>query len=509
MATVKKFGTVSAVAAGLLASALTSNAFAADDDAFKVKRSLKGNMMEVYNVVPGKADSITEMFSEGVAYGRVRVNSFNWDWKNDDTAQTGNKDNRALGLGGSLIYKTASLYGISAGAGLYYTDNPFPGERMSQANIKYLKAGKDTVSRYNVSTLGNYGFAVPAQLYVQYDISKTSVVAGRQIFESFLTKSNDTKMIPNTFEGYSLTTKEIPNTRIRGAWFYQQKLRDHQTFHDVLTFKDGDGNSWNNNDDAAVHKGLTYANLKAADKSVNNSLILADVRNTSIKNLQLDLTYAAVPGMVSSLTGEVNYAIPVGGWKITPGVRYMYQMDDGAGKVGGATLKGTLAGQSGEQLGYKDAASLDSSLWMARVVAQTGPLKMQIGYSAVADEGDIVAPWRGFPTGGYTRAMAQYNWYANTKTAAAQINYNFDKAKLVPGLSAMVRYAMQDFDDDKQAAGVQADSNIIHIDLIEKIKAIPGMEAKIRIGLVDAKDRKAGYDKDSYNEYRFELNYLF
>jgi hypothetical protein len=146
---------------------------------------------------------------------------------------------------------------------------------------------------------------------------------------------------------------------------------------------------------------------------------------------------------------------------------------------------------------------------MARLVAKTGPLKMQLAYSAVADEADIVAPWRGFPTGGYTRAMAQYNWYANTKTAAAQVNYDFDKAKLVSGLSAMVRYAMQDFDEDKQAAGVQADSNIVHIDVIEKIKAVPGLEAKMRIGLVDAKDREAGYDKDSYNEYRFELNYLF
>lgn len=506
MATFKKFTSVSAVAAGVLACTLTSNAYADTSDAFQVKRSLKGNMMEVYKVLPEPANSITDAFANGIVYGRLRVNSFNWDWKNDDA---GNLDNRALGVGGNLIYKTAPLYGLSATAGLYYTDNPFPGERMPRQNIGKLKAGKDTTSRYNVSTLGIYGFATVAQAYLQYDYSKTTFIGGRQIFESFLTKSNDTKMIPNTFEGYSVTTKELPKTRIRAAYFYQQKLRDHMTFHDVLTFKDGNGNKWNNNDDAGVHKGLTYDNLKAAGKSVNNALIIGDIRNKSIKNLQLDLTYAAVPGMVSSITGEVNYAIPVGGWKIIPGARYMYQMDNGAGEVGGASLKGKLAGQTGEQLGYKDAASLDSSLWMARLVAKSGPLKLQIAYSSVADDGDIVAPWRGFPTGGYTRAMAQYNWYANTQTACAQVKYDFGKAKLVPGFSAMVRYAMQDFDEDKQAAGNQADSNIIHIDLIEKISAIPGMEAKVRVGLVDAKDREDGVDKDSYNEYRFELNYLF
>jgi len=322
-------------------------------------------------------------------------------------------------------------------------------------------------------------------------------------------------MIPNTFEGYTVTTKEIPQTTIRGAWFYQQKLRDHMTFHDVLTFKDGQGNSWNNNDDAAVHKGLSYNNLKAAGKDVNHDLFVADIRNKSIKNLQLDLTYGGVPGMISSLTGEANYAIPLGDWTVTPGARYMYQMDDGAGKVGGACLSGNLAGWTAGDptLGYKNPDSLDSSLWMARLVAATGPLTMQVAYSAVEDKGDIVAPWRGFPTGGYTRAMAQYNWRANTKTTAAEVKFDFDKAKLVSGFSAMVRYAMQDFDEAKQAAGGQADSNIVHIDLIEKIKAVPGLEGKIRVGLVDAKDRtegsKAGLDVDSYNEYRFELNYLF
>ncbi|WP_345986260.1 OprD family outer membrane porin [Sulfurimonas sp. HSL-1656] len=518
MATIQSIKFISAAAAAALACTLASNAYADDGEAFKVKRSLKGNMMEVYNVVPGTADTITEMFSKGIVYGRLRVNSFNWDWKNDDTAQTKNKDNRALGLGGNLIYKTASLYGLSVGAGLYYTDEPFPGERMSEADIGYLKAGKDTTSRYNVNRLGTYGFATLAQAYVQYDISKTSFVAGRQIFESFLTKSNDTKMIPNTFEGYSFTTKELPQTRIRGAWFYQQKLRDHETFHDVLTYDDSNTSvktHWDGNDDSAVHKGLSVNNFRAAGEDITHSLIVADIQNKSIKNLQLDLTYGGVPGVVSSLTGEINYAIPVGGWTVTPGARYMQQMDDGGGKVGGASLKGTLVDWTGgtavfdDTKGYATPDSLDSSLWMARLVAESGPLKMMVAYSAVADEADIVAPWRGFPTGGYTRAMAQYNWYANTKTTAAQVNYNFDKAGLVPGLSAMVRYAMQDFDEEKQAAGVQADSNILHIDLIEKIKAIPGMEAKVRVGLVDAKDREAGYDKDSYNEYRFELNYLF
>ncbi|WP_345979659.1 OprD family outer membrane porin [Sulfurimonas sp. HSL3-2] len=508
-----KMSAITALVCGLCISAN------ADDT--KAKRELKNNMMEVYNTLPSSVDNLGDAFTKGVFYGRLRMNAFKWDWKDDVAGSI--QDNKAFGLGGSLIYKSAPYMGVSATAGLYYSDSPFSGLRDSVADLKYIKAGKDTFSRYDAKTNGDYYMAVLAQAYLQYDISKTTLKAGRQIFESFLTKSNDTKMIPNTFEGFVLETKEIPKTRIRGAYFYAQKLRDHTTFHDVITYSDSNSTSspatWNGNDDSAVHKGLSFKNFEAAGKDVHHKLILADVSNKSIDNLKIDVTYAAVPDVVSSITGELNYKIALpGGYSLTPGIRYMKQMDNGGGKVGGANLGGSLVTWTGSTAtynstkGYSTPDSLESSLGMARLVLKKGPLKAQIAYSAVSDDADIVAPWRGFPTGGYTRAMAQYNWYANTKTYDAEVAYDFGKADIIPGFSAMLRYAIQDFDEKKQAAGVQADSNVIHMDFRQKIAK--GLDAKLRIGLVSA-DKLSSYsstpgiDKNSYNEYRFELNYLF
>ena len=500
---------LSAVAALTCALSISAQA-----DEGKPKCELKNNMMVKTNIVPGKVDNLSRMFKDGIFYGRLRMNSFKWDWKHE-TAKT--KDNKAFGLGGSLRYKTASFNGFSAGVGLYFTSSPFSGLRQSNNEVKFAKAGKDTFSRDQIKNGGAWEYAVLAEANIAYQISKTKAIVGRQIFESFLTKSNDTKMIPNTFEGVVLETKELPKTRIRAAYFTAQKLRDHTTFHDVITFKNEAGDSWGNNDDSAVHKGLSYANFKAAGKDVNHELIVADVRNKSIKNLKIDVTYGAVPDVVSSLTGELNYKVAFGdGYTLTPGVRYMKQFDNGGGAVGGANLKGNFGLDKGvitNNLGYNDVHSLDSSLWMARLVLKKGPLKAKIAYSAVADDADIVAPWRGFPTGGYTRAMGQYNWYANTKTWDIEANYDFDKAGLVPGFSAMIRFAMQNFDEAKQAAGVQADSNVIHMDFRENIAK--GLYAKLRVGLVSADTRaatastNAGIDADSYNEYRFELNYLF
>ena len=49
-------------------------------------------------------------------------------------------------------------------------------------------------------------------------------------------------------------------------------------------------------------------------------------------------------------------------------------------------------------------------------------LQLRLAYTKVADKADIIAPWRGFPTAGFTRAMSQYNWYANTKSYMVQAN---------------------------------------------------------------------------------------
>ncbi|NOR57725.1 MAG: outer membrane porin, OprD family [Sulfurimonas sp.] len=457
------------------------------------KVTLKPNMVLEYNTLPSSADNISEAFSNGVFYGRLRLNTFYWDWQNEDKA--GNvKDNRAMGLGGSIIYKSAPLKGISGTVGLYTSQNP-SFFRMDASEVSYLKAGKDTLSRYDTDKTGNFGMTVLAQAYLQYDIAKTSIYGGRQMFESVYTKSNDTKMVPNTFDGVTATIKDIEKTTIKLAYLAKQKLRDHTVSHDVIAF-----NGWEENDDSAVNKNLTVSRI-----GNNNSLSIASITNKSIKNLKVNVSYAMVPDVVSNLALEAHYTIPVGDdWKVAPGLRYMQQFDNLGASYDVANLKAN-------HVGYDNATSLDSNLLAVRLDLKNKAFLARIGYSQIADEADIVAPWRGFPTGGFTRAMAQYNWYANTKTYMIRAGYDFSKAKLIPGFSIMARYAIQDFDDKKD--GVQADSNIIHIDARQNIGK--NLEAKIRLGFVNADDsilKSNGIDYKSdvsYNEYRFELNYFF
>jgi len=468
------------------------------------KITLKNNMIVQYNKVPKSVDNLSDAFLDGMFYGRLRMNSFYFDWQNEDKNK-GAKDTKVMGLGGSFIYKTAPLYGVSATAGLYTSQNP-SWCREDTDDVARVKAGKDTFSRYDVSATGNYGMTVLAQGYIQYDISKTTFEGGRLLFESVFTKSNDTKMIPNSFDGITMVSKDLPKTTIKLAWLAKQKLRDHTTSHDVIAYKKDDPTTdkrenWSQNDDSVVNRNLTVERI-----GDNNSLLIAAVSNKSIKNLKLDLSYAAVPDVLSNVVAEVNYAIPIGkSFKIVPGVRYMQQFDQ-------LNADYEVANLLTNQTGYKNSAkkSLDTYLWAARLDMKTKAFLLRIAYSQVADEADIVTPWRGFPTGGYTRAMGQYNWFANTKTYLAKVSYDFGKANILKGFSIVGEYAIQDFDNDKD--GVFSDSNVIHFDLRQNIGK--HAQAKFRCGFLNADDnikKSNGQNKKdiSYNEYRFELNYFF
>jgi len=447
---------------------------------------LNGNMTLKYTKTPKSVNSFNNMFKDGVFYGRFRTNLFNWDWKTENSKQ---KDNYALGIGGSFIYKSASFKGFSTTAGLYTSQNP-SFYRMNSDEVGYLKAGKDSLSRDDTSKTSKFGMSVLAQAYVQYDIKKSSLYVGRQLFESVFTKSNDTKMIPNSFDGVTATIKTIPNTTIKFAYLIKQKLRDHTSSHDVIAYNPD--NKWSENDDSSVNKNLTVARV-----GNNNKLIIASLTNRSIKNLKLNLSYANVKNILSNAVVEAHYKISLSNWHIIPGFRYMQQFDNLDASYDVANLKGNSTG-------YSDPKSLDSSLLAVRLDLKNGAFLTRIGYSKVADKADIVAPWRGFPTGGFTRAMGQYNWYANTKTYMLRVGYDFGKANIINGFSLMARYAIQDFDDNKP--GVQADSNILHIDARQNIGN--NMELKVRVGINSADSSTAKSDP-SYNEYRVELNYFF
>jgi len=471
----------------------------------ELKHSLHANMVHLYDSEPVNVESIEKIFSEGVFYGRLRSNSFGFVWGEELEAngKPVRKDHAATAIGGSLIYRSAYFHGFGFGAGAYAS---WSYGTLGREESYLYKAGKDTFSRYDRLTDGDTGMVVLAEAYMEYKKSRTHLKIGRQLFESFLTKSNDTKMIPNAFEGVTVTSRDVPETLIKAAYFTRQKLRDHTDFHHLFAYA-YDANepyyyTYTENDDSAMHRGLTLAKLQAA--GIDDRLVVLEAKNWSVENLTLTANYTAVPDLLSSVMIQADYIYHMQKWALIPSFRYMYQFDNGAGEIGGASRKGVVL--SGD---YDDPTDLNSWLVGVRLDAVKENLKVRVAYTQVADKGDIIAPWRGFPTGGFTRAMGQYNWDANTKTYMVQVDYTpqyFDNVRVV------ARVALQDFDDNKAAP--QADSNLFTIDMMRGFHGISNFYAKLRYAHVVGEDdtvTPSGFRKPdpSYDEVRLEFNYLF
>lgn len=490
-----KFMNLSIVAAATCLLATSAHALKTDD------RVLKANGEIEYTKAPGDVNSIVEMFTQGEFYGRLRSNTFWFDYETENPNTTSNND--MWGLGGSLVYKTGFYHGLGATVGFYGTTQVLDENRFG-SGTNYGKSGKDTYRTRLDGSEADIG--VFAEAYGEYKAGKTDLKIGRQMIESTLISSNDSKMVPNTFEAAVVENKDLPDTKIRAGYIVRQKLRDHQTFHSLLAYE-----KYNQNDDSGAHKGLTPTKIARAGAEMKPAMVLVTAENKSVPNLKLNGEYIRINDYFSTAIAEANYQIALGdGWALTPGVRYLRQIDDGAGLIGGAGLVGTVTAASAK--GYTNPMSVDGSIVMGRLVVAKGPLTLMAGYSKVSDDGDIIAPWRGFPTGGYTRSMAQVNWIANTKSWMIKADYDFDKAGLVPGLKGAIDYADMNFDDNKVALGGSAlsDRNILHVDLIQNFKAVPNTEFKVRFATVDAKPTGVlTTDYESYNEYRFEVNYLF
>ncbi len=463
------------------------------------KAIIKDNMNISYRKFPAKANSLYNALSHGIFYGRLRSNSIYHSWKKEKDNER--KDNYAISIGGSLIYKSAPLHGLSLGLGLYTSQLP-SSLNMPKNRLEYLENGLDLFNQTLIHdqslSYSDYSLSSISQAYLSYRFKNNGIKIGRQLHESVFTASNDINMIPNSFDGVSWLNKSLIRTNIRFAYFTSQKLGWSQSNHDVITYQDKNGNSWGNNSDKAIHKGLTYQNFKDHNKKTNHVLIFADLKSKIFQNSTFILSFLAVPQVLQDFVFEADYNIKLDSdWSIVPAIRYFHQMDDGGGDIAGVT---NLSGKSLNGYYSSVMGSLDSSLFAARVDLKHPLGHIRLGSSFVSDEADIIAPWRSAPTEGFTKARGRYNWYSNTQSVMIEGMYKLPNTKLY------AKYIIDNYDEDKN---VPSDSKIVQIDLIKKIQSIPNLYMKM--SSIFTKDYPHNEDKEdlSYTEYRLEFNYLF
>jgi len=466
------------------------------------------------------ADDLASAFKEGKFDGRLRTQYFLTDWDMHDGT---NKDATATGfaVGGGLLYKTAPLYGLSLGAGLYTTQNPAgwisedDGRNMTTptkfnattSNDLFLRegGGATPLSGTNPNNLVPYGkgYAVLAQTYLQYDIAKTKATAGRFLMTNPWITPNDTKMIPIAIEGVQIKSNDLPNTTIQ--FDYADKIKERGMTHFGNMADTGD-----TPDAIKAYYTTTYSN--AGTHGDAPDVVIAGITNKSIDGLELQGWVMHWPDLVDQGLIEANYALEAGDAIVTLGGRFIKQNDKGAGAI----IKPQTNNGDSDQ-------SIDSHLWAVRAVTHYGPVKLLLSMSHTDDGADMIAPWRGFLTQGYTRSMTQTDWNADTDAYKVQLDYDFNR--LIPGLIAFVSYAVYDRNPIKKPyqsmtnrATQNDDTTQWNMDIAYKCSgSLKGLEFLARfmdqnndIDKVGTTGAANGNTFDSSNrEMRLEANYRF
>jgi len=451
-----------------------------------------------YNTPIKEVNSFKNIFEQGSFYGRLRTNNFYYFYKKEDKKR---QNHFLSGIGGNFVFRSASLNGVSFTTGLYATHAFFNESTLN--SVGNLKSAKDAFDRVAYANGGSQGLYTFGQANVNYKYQKTNFTLGRQLIESFYAKSNDSKMIPNSFDGLAISSKALPQTTLKLAYFVQQKLRHHKNAHSVLMYGDENSNrtinqpNWDANDDSAMHRGITFSSLKAHNKPTHAPLMVFDLKNKSIKNLKVNIASYHIPELLTHLMGEAYYRFNFENFSIASGFRYLQQFDNGAGKVAGASL--STKGLDG----YKNPNSLDSKLIATRIVTRFKDYKINLAYTHILDEADLVTPWRAFPTSGYTRSMGIYNWKANTKSYRIELVKN--KSKIGDYETPFIQTSILYIDGDIKKADTK--SMYYYFAILQNIPSLPALQYKFRLGFRDFIG-----DSSSVSDYvdtRLEFNYLF
>lgn len=498
------------------------------------------------------ADDLESAFKEGKLDGRIRVHYMATDWDTNSWGTKPDADSRGTAIGGSLIYKTAPLYGVSAGAGFYTTQATNLWTDDNNGNSKgYPKntTASDLFARGpGAATDFGSGYSVLAQSYLQYNIAKSKAVGGRFLMTNPWISPNDTKMIPIAIEGYEVVSNDLPNTTIQLDYADKIKERGMTYFGnmaDTGDTPDAIKNYYHTHYTASVAStsGISAGNLaKYGSGGEAPGVKVLGVKNKSIDALELQGWFMNWPDIVNQGMLEANYALDAGDVILSFGARYMKQYDEGAGAIItpgtgtsiysylGATNTATTGSKANDvnKKGDNDN-SVDTYLFAVRAAANYGPAKLTLAYSHTGDGGDIIAPWRGFPTDGYTRAMTQTDWNANTKAYKAQIDY--DMNTMINGVSTMLSYAFYNRDESKipyQACTDRyynnGDTRQWNFDIKYDVPTVKGLELKSRMmyqhntvltaanytGTNGHPTSSEGFGNDTSNhELRLEANYRF
>jgi hypothetical protein len=420
------------------------------------------------------ADDLNGMFSEGKAGGQVRMFYIDRGYQ----GSAGNKTHRgATAIGGHLKYETAELGGVSLGAAFYTTH-----ELDSRKTIDPTLFGKD-----------DEGYSILGEAYLQYKHENMTFKGGRQKLITPMLGDDDARMIPNLFEAYVLTNRDVANTTL--------------TLGHVTKFAQGTFGRTYSNGILSATSGYSFIDSKNHVGSFTNmgtyafdektdGITMASATYTGIENLKLELWDYYAHDIMNIIYGEANYS-----WKCL--------VSDVLKPYAGVQI--IKEDSVGDEFGGK----IDSRYAAAKFGVRIENLDLSFAYSkagknSAAEAADggvanaIISPWGGMPA--YTQGMVtRHMFLAGAEAAKAAASYNFKD--LGANLTTVAYYTEFDLDANS-GYGVERTASEAGFDAIYNPQAVKNLQLRLRGNFPRAYAETAS-GKTGWNEYRFIVNYNF
>lgn len=424
------------------------------------------------------AEDLSTMFSDGKVSGQIREFSIS---RSVDLSVGNDYTRNANVIGGYLKYETAAFNGLSLGT-TFYTTNGFLND-----------SDKTDYTKVDPTLLGenNENYSMLGEAFIQYKRGATLFKAGRQKLDTPMLGSDDARMLPNLFEAYVLTNKDIADTTLtigHVTKFAQGTFGRAYGAGGILGSTSG-YSSWDASNQVGEFKNMgTYAFNESTE-----GITMASASYTGIKNIKLQLWDYYAYDIMNIIYGQADFS-----WKCL--------ITD--------MVKPSLSVQviKEDDIGDEIAGKIDSMYWAAKFGAKVGNFTASISYSQTGknDTGDnvrenaITSAWGGMPA--FTQGMVtRHQFLAGTKAAKVAGTYNFKDHGL--NLTTTLYYA--DFNMDDNNGYTYDDASEMGFDFIYKPELVKNLSLRVRANYADDFNVNASGNTTSWDEYRFIANYNF
>jgi len=419
----------------------------------------------------GAAEGLDGMFSQGEASGQVRMFYIDREYQ----GSAGVKTHRgATAIGGHLKYETAELSGVSLGAAFYTTN-----ELDSRKTIDGTLFGKDDDE-----------YSILGEAYLNYRYKNTTFKGGRQKLQTPMLGDDDARMVPNLFEAYILTNKDIADTvlTIGHVTKFAQGTFGRTYSGGILSATSGYSYT-----DSKNHVGsFTNVGTYAFDEKTDG-ITVASAVYTGVKGLKLQFWDYYAHDIMNMIYAEANYSwncILTDALKPYAGVQVIKE----------------------DSVGDEFAGEIDSTYAAAKFGFKVENFDLSFAYSKTgknsagddARENAIISAWGGMPA--YTQGMVtRHMFIAGTDAIKVAASYNFKE--MGTNLTTAAYYT--EFDMDANSGyGVERTTSEAGFDAIYYPQTVKNLQLRLRGNFPRAYAGTAS-GKTGWNEYRFIVNYNF